>query len=134
MILTIASMFLAGAAPSEIQVDVGQIKLASLPQAVRVERDLPTAQMVGEVERILGPGGCKLPGQSARSFDIDIPYAALVQPDGSVTRVVVGELGCSQLETFAGLVVLELARQGDFRKNAPEKARWYGDTLNFNLR
>jgi hypothetical protein len=127
-------MFLAGAAPAEVQVDVGQIKLASLPTMARAERNLPTAQMVGEVERILGPGGCKLPGQSSRSFDIDIPYAALVEPDGSVSRVVVGELGCSQLESYAGLVVLELARLGDFRKNAPAKARWYGDKLNFNLR
>src|SRR3954466_9049788 len=99
MILSLVTMFLAGAAPAEIQVDVGQIKLASLPAAVRTERRLPTAEMVAKVEEILGPGGGQLPGQSAHKFDIDIPYAALVEPDGNVSRVVVGELGCSELES-----------------------------------
>jgi hypothetical protein len=73
-------------------------------------------------------------GQSPSKFDFDVPYAALVQPDGSVSRVVVGELGCSELESYAGLVVIELGRLGEFRAHAPQKAQWYGDTLNFNLR
>ena len=134
MILSVVSMLLAGASPAELLVDVGKIQLAGLPAAKRVERRLPTPDMVNEVERILASGSCKLRGQTSKGFDIDIPYAALVEPDGSVQRVVVGELGCSELESYAGLVVLELGRMGDFRANATPKARWYGDQLNFNLR
>jgi hypothetical protein len=134
MILPLLSLLLSGAAPAELQVDVGHIELAKLPAMKRQERPLPTPEMATEVGRILGSGRCSLRGQSANRFDIDIPYAALVEPDGGVQRVVVGQIGCAELESYAGLVVLELARLGDFKASATGQARWYGDTLNFNLR
>ena len=58
----------------------------------------------------------------------------LVEPDGSAARVVVAEIGCAPLESYAGLVVLELARKGDFASTGEKKAKWYGSILNFNLR
>jgi hypothetical protein len=134
MISTIfAALMLANAPATEVRVDVGRVNLATLPKLRQAGRDLPTPVMVGDVEAMLETGQCSLPGQSSARFDIDIPYAVLVQPDGSATRVVVGELGCEKLESYAGLIVLKLAGMGDFAATGEKRARWYGSKLNFNL-
>ena len=127
-----AVTLLLSSAPG-VQVDVGRINQKGLPPLQAVERSLPTATMVESVEKILESGQCNLPGQSAQRFDITVPYAVLVEPDGSAGRVVVQETGCAPLESYVGLVVMRLANQGDFAKSRAPKARWYTSELNFNL-
>jgi hypothetical protein len=134
MISTIIAVMLLSSAPAAgIKVDVGRVNLSTLPQLQRSQRSLPTARMVSEVEDMLRAGDCNIPGQRSTRFDIDVPYAVLVEPDGSASRVVVGELGCPELESYVGLVILELARLGDFAGTGQKKAKWYGSKLNFNL-
>lgn len=128
----IAAVSLAGAAPA-VQVDVGRIDRNALPALVAKERALPTPVMVGDVENMLASGKCKFSGQSATRFDITVPYALLVETDGSARRVVVQETGCKPLESYVGLLVIEMARQGDFAQSAGPKPRWYASELNFNL-
>jgi hypothetical protein len=130
MLGSIFAMMLLGAASGPIQVDVGRADWSSMPP-LKVERRLPTAAMVGQVEKILLSGECSMEGQTARKFDITIPYAVLIEPDGGARRVVVGETGCAPLESYVGLVVLTLADQGDFRSSGQAKARWYASELNF---
>ena len=129
----LASLLLAASSPAEIRVDVGRVNVDALP-AVPTTRQLPTPDMISKVEQILAAQTCKLPGQSKDRFDIDVPFAVLVQPDGRAGRVVVNEVGCPEIESLVGLVVLELARQGDFGATGQPKARWFGGKLNFNLR
>jgi hypothetical protein len=130
MLGSIAATLLLGAASGPIQVDVGRADWASMPP-LKIERRLPTAAMVGEVERMLRDGKCAMEGQKATKFDITIPYAVLIEPDGGARRVVVAETGCAPLESYVGLVVLRLAEQGDFRSSGQAKARWYSSELNF---
>lgn len=129
----IAAMLLTAATPAEIRVDVGQIDLARLPGIEPRGRDLPTSGMVHRVEQILAEGKCKLDGQTWRKFDIDVPYAVLLQPDGSANRVVVSDMGCPEIETLTGRIVLELARQREFGAPGDARAKWFGSTLNYNL-
>jgi hypothetical protein len=124
---------LAGPVTAPQQGDVGHTDWAKLPPLQAVDRSLPTVQMVDKVETMLASGNCKLRGQSPQRFDITIPYAALVKPDGGVEHVIVSETGCAELETFVGEIVLQLAREGDFHPTAQSQARWYGSKLNFNL-
>jgi hypothetical protein len=134
MISTIvAALMLANAPAANLKVDVGRVNLSTLPQLQRAERALPTARMVTDVEDLLRSGECRIPGQRSTRFDIDVPYAVLVEPDGSASRVVIGELGCAELESYVGLIILELARLGDFAETGEKKAKWYGSKLNFNL-
>lgn len=130
---TIAAMLLMSAAPAEIRVDVGRIDLAELPAVQPKSGELPTPGMVKVVEQILEKGTCKLPGQTKRKFDIDVPYAVLLQPDGSANRVVVADMGCPDIEVLTGRVVLMLARDGEFGPSGHSKAKWFGSTLNYNL-
>ena len=130
---TIAALLLMASSQAPGQVDVGKVKLDSLPPLKRTERLLPTPNMVGVVENLLAKGSCRISGQTAKKFDIDVPYAVLVQPDGGAKRVVVSDIGCPALESYTGLLVLEMAKQGEFKASGTSKARWYGDTLNYNL-
>ncbi len=120
--------------PAAGQVDVGRADWKSLPQLKAAERRLPTPGMVEAVQTLLASGKCALPAQSPNKFDITVPFAALVQPDGASTRVIVAETGCPELEAFVGRIVLQMAHEGDFQRTGAAKARWYSSELNFNLR
>jgi hypothetical protein len=133
MIGSIVAALFMGAATGPIQVDVGRAKWDSLPSLKAVERALPSSEMVVRVEKMLADGQCRLPGQSAEKFDITIPYAVLVRPDGSADRVLVAETGCEALETYVGLIVGALAKNGDFRPTGEVGPRWFASELNFNL-
>jgi len=126
------SALLAGAAPAPIQVDVGHANWSTMPGLERIDRMLPTPSMVDRVQALLG-SKCRMPGQRRGRFNITVPYAVLVNPDGTASHVVVGETGCADLESYVGLIVLELARNGDFRPSGGAAPRWMSSEINFNL-
>src|SRR5215207_8891408 len=103
MLGSIAAAMLLSTVVGPIQVDVGRANWTALPPLKAVERVLPSPEMVDRVETILESRACAIPGQSAKKFDITIPYAVLVEPDGSARRVVVAETGCAELETYVGV-------------------------------
>lgn len=130
--LLIAAMLLASAAQPEIRVDVGKVDLATLPALENSGPEVPTRAMVERVERILASGHCKIRGNTSRRFDIDVPFALLLEEDGSASQVVVSDLGCPELETFAGIVALEMANRRYLQPAGEAKGQWYGSILNFN--
>jgi hypothetical protein len=133
MLIALASAFLA-ATPlpvGDVQVDVGRFDAASFPQAAMRERRMPQHAMLTRVEDILRERRCQLPGQNHRRFDIRIPYVVLLEPDGTPTRFVVADIGCQPLEAFVGLVILELARVGDFEATGSNRPAWYASELRF---
>ena len=132
MLGSLVAALLLGSASGPVQVDVGRADWSRMPALNTVERQLPTPSMVGDVERMLVSGQCTLAGQTSRKFDITVPYAVLVEPDGSARHVVVAETGCAPLESYVGLVVLTMADAGDFRSAGQAKPRWYASALNFN--
>lgn len=133
MLGSIAAAMLLSSVSGPLQVDVGRANWAALPPLDTAERVMPSPEMVDRVETMLESGACTIRGQSAKKFDITIPYAVLVEPDGSASRVVVAETGCAELETYVGVIVSAMAGAGDFRPTREAKARWFASELNFNL-
>jgi hypothetical protein len=126
----LAGAMLAAAPADEVKVDVGKGNFATMP-ALKVRTDLPSPAMIGMVERILGSGACKMQGQSVRRFDITVPYAVELLPDGTTRHVIVADTGCPALETMVGEVVLKLATTGDFRENRADSPKWFASEINF---
>jgi hypothetical protein len=123
-----------GAPTAAMQIDVGTGNWAALP-ALKAERvRLPTPDMITRMERLLADGECRFEGNTSRRFDITVPYAVLVEPNGKARRAIIAEMGCPALEAYVGGVVLKLAKRGDFDPTGEREARWYGSELNFNLR
>ena len=131
-----AALLIAGTAQASAPaaVEAGRADWDKFPALQKAARSHPTSGMVDRVAEILRSEQCSLPGQSPQKFDITVPYLVLVRPDGAAERIVVADLGCPSLETFAGAIVQKLGELGDFRPTGKERPAWYSSKLNFNLR
>jgi hypothetical protein len=94
---------------------------------------LPYRYLVAMVESLLKNGQCTQAGQSERAFDIDVPFAARVEPDGTVSRLVVSEGICAPVAVLVGQTVFARSERGDFRASGEARARWYRGRMNFTL-
>ncbi len=136
MLIAIASALLAASSPTprpDVAVDVGRFDPSEFPAAQLRERRMPHDTMLRRVESILRERQCTLDGQNDRRFDISVPYVVQLEPDGTPTRFVVADIGCPQLESFVGQVVLELARARDYRPTGAADAEWYSSELRFTV-
>jgi hypothetical protein len=83
------------------------------------------------MEQALRDGTCKVEGMSPKKFDVDVPYAVLVEPDGSVSQIMIPEMGCPALNTIIGSTVVELSRKGMFKPTGLAQAAWFRDRIAF---
>ncbi|HVJ01791.1 MAG TPA: hypothetical protein VM662_06375 [Sphingomonas sp.] len=128
------ALMLTGAPTWAQEVQIGRVNWSKLPALKEKPSGLDYADLALRIGNMLRTDQCKIRGQSARRFDITVPYAALVEPDGKVSRVVIAEQGCHALEALAGEAVLARSAAGEFLPTGEAKARWYVSALNFNLR
>jgi hypothetical protein len=120
--------------PSKTQrVEVGKANWAKLPQLKSKEAHLPYSQLVAMVEEMLRKGACSLPGQTPRSFDIEVPFAVQLGPDGEASRILVSDMNCDPLEALVGSTALAQAKRGDFKPSGESKPGWYSGKINFTL-
>jgi hypothetical protein len=124
----------AGSPPRvDVDVDVGLFEPEDFPEVVRLERYMPHGEMVARVERMIADGRCTLTGVTARRFNIVVPYALLLEPDGTPNSVVVRESGCAALETLVGQIILAQLERGDYVPSHEEGERWYVSEVAFAL-
>jgi hypothetical protein len=116
-------LVLAAAASNPIE--VGRFDSSAFPNAVKVDRRMPQEELTARADRIMQSGRCSFPGQTVDEYAIDVPYAVLLQPWGEVSKVVVKEVGCPELELLTGQVANELARAHDFRPTKAAAEQWY---------
>ncbi|HEY0013509.1 MAG TPA: hypothetical protein VGB79_11750 [Allosphingosinicella sp.] len=124
----------ARAAPAaDIEVDVGRFDPADFPELIRLERRMPEDEMARRVQAMLSDGRCRIAGNHDRRFNIVVPFAILMEADGTPETVVVHEAGCEALEVLVGQIVLAQLRRGDFRPQHQTGERWYVSELGFAL-
>lgn len=121
--MILALMFFAVA--SNTPIEVGKFDPSAFPQAIKVDRRIPQEELTARADRILASGQCLVPGQDKGKYSITIPYAVLIQPSGGVTKIVVKEIGCADLELLTGQVARELAKARDFRPTRVATDQWY---------
>ena len=123
-------LLLLASSPTYAPIFVGRFDPADFPNAQKVERRMPHAEMDHRVEKILADE-CKLPGQTKIKYNITIPYAVLLDPTGKAKKVVVKDINCPSLEKLVGQVGSELSRLGDFKIAHAEGDRWYVSDVYF---
>ncbi|MFL6732003.1 MAG: hypothetical protein ACJ8EH_13420 [Sphingomicrobium sp.] len=127
MLVTLLSL----AATTAVPVEVGRFDPARFPNAKKVERRIPHAELVRRVDHIIADKQCTIAGANKAQYDIVVPYAVRMEPDGSASKVVVKDLGCAPIETLVGQVANELIRAGDFRPSHEDGERWYVSEVYF---
>jgi hypothetical protein len=128
------SVLQPAAAPAvNVDVDVGRFDPADFPELIRLDRRMPEDEMHRRVEAMIADGRCRLEGATARRFNIVVPFAILMKPDGTPQEVVVHEAGCEALETLVGQILLAQLRRGDYRPQHRQGERWYVSELGFAM-
>jgi hypothetical protein len=122
---------LALSAATSVPVEVGRFDQTQFPNAKKVERRIPQAELVRRVDKIMAAKQCTFPGQDKDKYDIVVPYAVLLEPDGQAAKIVVKDTGCEPIEILVGQVANELIKGGDFRKNHNDVERWYVSEVYF---
>jgi hypothetical protein len=124
--------FAATAVPAVSQtVETGTTEWDKLPPAKIGTDDVDYNRLVRWAATELANPACRNGGMRPTKFDIDEPYAVLVEPNGNVKRIIVREMGCPGLNTVIGSTVADLAKRGKFRPTGQPQALWYGGRLSF---
>ena len=121
----LSALLLLAAPTTYAPLFVGRFDPADFPNAQKIERRMPHADLNNRVEKILGDRRCSLDGQTKTRFDIVVPYAVLMDPAGKPEKVVVKDLGCEPIERLVGEIGSELANAGDFKVAHNSGRRWY---------
>jgi len=113
------------AAATSAPVTVGKFNESAFPKAIMRERRIPHEELTARADIIMKAKACSFPGQSVDSYSVTVPYAVLVQPSGTVSKVIVHEVGCPDLEILTGQVANELSKAGDFKPTGAPGEQWY---------
>jgi hypothetical protein len=119
----LVSMLLVAVA--SVPIEVGQFNPQAFPDAKKVERRIPQEELTARVDRILRRGECTIPGATKGEYSITVPYAVRIAPSGQVSKIVVKEMGCPQIELLTGQLARELAKAGDFKPTSNAAEQWY---------
>jgi hypothetical protein len=117
----------------DVRIDIGRADWTQFQQLDPQPRGLPLGEMLVRMERILRNRECAMPGQNVRRFDVTVPWLIQVEPDGTLSRVMIADVGCRPLETYVADLIVNLARRGDIRPPAAAEQRVYASDFNFNL-
>jgi hypothetical protein len=120
------------AVPAAAQkVETGSTKWDELPAAKMGVDDVDYSRLVRWAAQELKDPACRAKGMRPERFDIDEPYAVLIEPNGTVSRIVVKEMGCPGLNTVIGSTLADMAKRGKFRPTGQPMPLWYGGRLSF---
>lgn len=122
----------ASAAPTVEATD--RTRWDALPSVKMKQTELDVNLLNDWAEKILSSGECNIPGMRPDRFDIDKPYAVLVEPNGNVQRIVVGETGCAGLNSLLGSTVAQWAEERRFKPTGASEPRWYVGRIAFARR
>lgn len=121
----IAALLLLAAPTTYAPLFVGRFDPADFPDAQKVDRRMPHADLNHRIEKILSEKRCTIEGQTKTRYDIVIPYAVLMDLSGKPEKVVVKDIGCEPIERLVGEIGSELANAGDFKMAHSTGKRWY---------
>ena len=120
------------AAPATAQtVETGTTEWDKLPAVKMGADDVDYNRLVRWAATELAKPECKGTGMRPTKFDIDEPYAVLLEPNGAVKRIIVREMGCPGLNTVIGSTLADMAKRGKFRPTGQAQPYWYGGRLSF---
>jgi hypothetical protein len=131
--LALLSLALAAAAvPAAAQkVTTGTADWDTFPAVKIGSDDIDYSRLVRWTTQELQKPECRAKGMRATRFDVDEPYAVLVAPNGTVSHIVVREMGCPGLNTVIGSTLADMAKRGKFHPTGEAAPAWYAGRLSY---
>lgn len=129
--LTAVALVTAAVPAGAQQVSTGTTQWDELPPVKMGLDDVDYNRLVRWTTQELQKPECRAKGMRPLRFDIDEPYAVLVAPNGTVSRIIVKEMGCPGLNTVIGSTLADMAKRGKFHATGQPTALWYGGRLSY---
>lgn len=124
-------LLLGSAAASAQSVEVAGGDWTNVPAIEAAGEHRISNEILDRMHELAAQGVCEVPGMRRNRINLTIPFVLRFTEQGGIERVVVRNMGCPQLETLLGGVVLELARAGEYRPTGENLERWYRSELSF---
>jgi hypothetical protein len=121
---------LAASAATAQAVETGTADWDKLPRA-RVASGVDYQSLANLAEQVVESKACRDAGWRPERFNIDEPYAVLLEPDGSVKRIVIRETACPGIDYVVGLMLQALSQKHKFHATGDARPRWYGGRIAF---
>lgn len=131
-LLIIALQAAQPAAPAEPTIEVGRATWEGF-ERLNSRLSLPTVRMVAAVQDILRSRQCPSIRQPINDFNITVNFAVRFDEANRPLRIVVEEMGCRPLENLVAGTVRDIIRHRHVDVPNTGTARWYGNSINFNL-
>ena len=113
--------------------DIGEGDWASYPALRTKAEDLPIGAMMARMETIISERQCAFRGQRADAFDVTVPWAMEIGPNGRVSRVIIADMGCRPLEEYVATLIQRMTNAGGVRIRGESRPGRYGSDFNFTL-
>ena len=120
------------APPTEPTIEVGRATWNGF-ERLNSRLSLPTVRMIDMVQDILRSRQCPSISQPVNEFNITLNYAVHFDAANRAQRIVVEEIGCRPLELLVAGTVRDIIRHRFVDVPNTGTARWYGNSINFNL-
>jgi hypothetical protein len=134
MIRIAAALALCVAAPALAQsVEVAEGNWASIPPVEPVDyRVRISDDSMKRIERIVQAGDCPAIGRRDR-VRMKAQFLVQFSAGGTAERVVVKRLGCPEVETIVGSIVLARLKEGFYRPTGVNQTGWYKSSIEYQL-
>jgi hypothetical protein len=120
---------IVAAAPPKVEVADGD--WSWLPMLQSRGYDHLDPKLMARLWEIAQQRQCKLPGYSGGKLDLRLSFAAQYNPDGSLARVILPRMNCTEAEGIIAGAVLEMMRAGDYRPTGQNPDGWYRGNFAF---
>ena len=130
-LLALALLLAPVPAVSATTVEVGDGNWSFLPLMKQRGSDHLNNDALARINEIIHDRQCTFPGQEGRNYDVTVSFAAHFTTGGALDRLVMKRLGCPEVESLVGGVLLEMIAGGDYRPGGENDQGWYRGELSF---
>lgn len=106
---------------------------SKLPQLEQRGYQHLNEKMEAKLYEIAGSGHCPSFTLSHDRLDLRISFATQYTPEGSLSRLILPQLGCADAEAVVGGVLLEMLQAGDYAPTRKSLNGWYQGALGFSF-
>jgi hypothetical protein len=134
MIRIAATLAMCLAAPALAQsVEVAEGNWAGIPEVKPYDPNVRIADdTMKRIERIVQTGDCPAIGRRDR-VRLNAPFLVQFGPRGKAEKVVVKRLGCPEVESIVGSVVLARLKDGFYKPTGENRTGWYRSAIEYQM-
>lgn len=90
-----------------------------------------TETAMNRIDRLVSAGKCPRAGSRAR-VDLQAPFLIQFDNRATVQRIVIQRLGCPEVESIVGSVIIGRAKQGFYRPTGANQTGWYRSEISYS--